>query len=88
MKERCYTLNEQRTNEYRRHLDLGIYQWTPGDSHRDRICDADPLHPGAIRFHGKGLALSDRTSSGENSLASPVAQVRGAMGCSRSYRLR
>jgi len=38
--------------------------------------------------HAAGLALSDRPAAGEGSLASPVAQIRGAMGRHRAYRLR
>ena len=43
---------------------------------------------GKPSFHRSGLALSLRTSSGEDFFTSLVAQICGAMGRGRAYWLR
>src|SRR4030095_2507469 len=68
-----------RHNEHRRNLDLGINQRAPVDASGDWSGDAGAVDTRKISFHQSGLALSVRPSEGESSLASPVAQICGAM---------
>jgi hypothetical protein len=68
-----------RHNEHRRNIDLGINQRAPADSSGDWSGDAGAVDTRKTSFHQSGLALSVRPSEGESSLASPVAQICGAM---------
>ena len=67
-------------------LILGIHQRAPVDPRCDWGGDADAVDSRAVSFLGKGLALSVWPSTGESSLGSPVAKIRGAMGRGGLYR--
>jgi hypothetical protein len=59
----------------------------PADTRGDCISDVDAVGTTAAHVHRTGLALSDRPSIEESSLASPLDQVRGALVRRGSHRL-
>ena len=48
------------------------------DSRGDHVSDSGAVDSTPTAFHRPGLVVSDWPSTGESSLASPMAQIRGA----------
>lgn len=79
-------LSIQREVKHGRDLTLGSDQWAAINSCVVCVGDADAMDARPARFHRIGLAFSDWSPSGENSLATFLAEIGSALVYSSTLR--